>query len=72
MLKTGVKDPVIDVLLEAAEELGYEVGDINGDLEDEGFYLKESNVFKSLYGAPENKAAIENVIKSIKNHKSFP
>merc|ERR1711990_1364896 len=38
----------------------------SSDLEDEGFYLKESNVFKSLYGAPENKAAIENVIKSIK------
>ena len=28
---------MIDVLLEAAEELGYKVGDINGDLEDEGF-----------------------------------
>ena len=28
---------MIDVFLEAAEELGYKVGDINGDLEDEGF-----------------------------------
>ena len=28
---------MIDVLLEAAEELGYKVGDINGELEDEGF-----------------------------------
>ena len=36
------------------------------DLENEGLYLKESNVFKGLYGAPENQAAIENVARSIK------
>ena len=31
------------------------------DLEDEGFYLKESNVFQKLFGAPENQAALDNV-----------
>ena len=35
--KDNHKDPVIDVLMEAAQELGYQVGDINGELEDEGF-----------------------------------
>ena len=28
---------MIDVLLAAAVELGYKVGDVNGELEDEGF-----------------------------------
>ena len=31
------KDPIIDVFMEAAQELGYKVGDINGELQDEGF-----------------------------------
>ena len=35
------KDPVIDVYMEAAQELGYKVGDINGELEDEGFTLSQ-------------------------------
>ena len=35
--KDNHQDPIIDVFMEAAQELGYKVGDINGELEDEGF-----------------------------------
>ena len=35
--KDNFKEPIIDVFMRAAEELGYKVGDINGDLEDGGF-----------------------------------
>ena len=35
--KDNFKEPIIDVYMKAAEELGYKVGDINGELEDEGF-----------------------------------
>ena len=31
------KEPVVDAYMKAAEELGYKVGDINGELENEGF-----------------------------------
>jgi choline dehydrogenase-like flavoprotein len=33
----GFKEPIVETFLEAARELGYKVGDINGALEDKGF-----------------------------------
>ena len=35
--RDNFKEPIVDVFMRAAEELGYKVGDINGELEDEGF-----------------------------------
>jgi len=35
--KDNYKEPIIDFLMEGAKELGYKVGDINGELQDEGF-----------------------------------
>jgi len=35
--KDNYKEPIIDYLMKAAQELGYKVGDINGELQDEGF-----------------------------------
>ena len=38
------KVPVIDLLMRAARELGYKVGDVNGDLEDEGFNIAQHTI----------------------------
>ena len=38
------KVPVIDLLMRAARELGYQVGDVNGDLEDEGFNIAQHTI----------------------------
>lgn len=35
--KDNFKEPIIDSFMKAAEERGYKIGDVNGDLEDEGF-----------------------------------
>ena len=38
------KHPVTELLLDAAKELGYKVGDVNGELEDEGFNIAQNTI----------------------------
>ena len=39
-------DPIMSSFLDAGEELGYPVGDINGDFEDSGFTLAQTTINK--------------------------
>jgi len=48
--KDNFKEPIIDYFMKSAEERGYKVGDVNGDLEDEGFtpaQIKVRNGFRT-------------------------
>ena len=38
------KVPVMNLLMRAARELGYKVGDVNGELEDEGFNIGQHTI----------------------------
>ena len=38
------KVPVMDLIMRAARELGYKVGDVNGELEDEGFNIGQHTI----------------------------